>query len=441
MSRTHVDTISHVIGEDGSLSLKLVSGTVRIVGVDGDEARVRVRMQLHEGQDPREIIEVSHLERELRVHIGDGRSRGLATLFTRFIPDADLEVETPRGAALRLSAVSADLDVRGVEGEQEYGTVSGDLSVQEGSGPVAVQSVSGDVRVQGSRLAVEATSTSGDVEVLADHIEQLRLRSVSGDASVAGALQGGSEHRFESVSGDLRIEPRNGIVFTMSGFSGSAHSELPYREESRGGRRVLVIGDGAAAVTFRSMSGDAEIVAPAGGSGGDDAGRRERHRIDLSARHRARAERDAIHAERDRFRAERDSIREQAHAAREVAREAARAARETVHAAREEAREQARGIRLQTRASRRDRPNRGWGPAAGFGPARGSGPATGFGPASGVATGTPTATTTGIAADQAAPKALTDHAASQQLNVLRALERGEIDVDEAARLLEGAGGA
>lgn len=434
MSRTHVDTISHVIGEDGSLSLKLVSGTVRIVGVDGDEARVRVRMQLHEGQDPREIIEVSHLERELRVHIGDGRSRGLATLFTRFIPDADLEVETPRGATLRLSAVSADLDVRGVEGEQEYGTVSGDLSIQEGSGPVAVQSVSGDVRVQGSRLAVEATSTSGDIEVLADHIEQLRLRSVSGDASVAGALQGGSEHRFESVSGDLRIEPRNGIVFTMSGFSGSAHSELPYREESRGGRRVLVIGDGAAAVTFRSMSGDAEIVAPAG-SGGDDAGRRERHRIDLSARDRARAERDAIHAERDRFRAERDSIREQAHAAREVAREAARAARETVHAAREEAREQARGIRLQTRASRRDRPNRGWGPAAGFGPA------TGSGLVSATATGTPTATTTGIAADQAAPKALTDHAASQQLNVLRALERGEIDVDEAARLLEGAGGA
>jgi hypothetical protein len=71
----------------------------------------------------------------------------------------------------------------------------------------------------------------------------------------------GEHHRIESVSGDLQLVPAAGLRLQVSGFSSDVDSELPYREESRGGRRVLVIGDGGAEVSFRTMSGDASILA------------------------------------------------------------------------------------------------------------------------------------------------------------------------------------
>ena len=49
----------------------------------------------------------------------------------------------------------------------------------------------------------------------------------------------------------MRIEART--------VSGDLTSELPHKSEGRMGRRTLIVGDGAVAVSFRSVSGDLQV--------------------------------------------------------------------------------------------------------------------------------------------------------------------------------------
>jgi hypothetical protein len=51
--------------------------------------------------------------------------------------------------------------------------------------------------------------------------------------------------------------------------SGDLRSDLPHRSDGRAGRRSLIVGDGAVAVEFRSVSGDLRVRAVAD----DKAGR------------------------------------------------------------------------------------------------------------------------------------------------------------------------
>ncbi len=266
MPRRSADAITHRIGETGVLVIRTVSGSVRVRGVDGDEARVVAHLDIHRDEDPADLLEVTRHETELRVEARGHRQRGLAGLL-RAGADAHLEVEMPRGAALRLTGVSADLEVAGVEGPQEYRTVSGDLTISDGGGTIKLSTISGDVRLAGGVVRLEASTTSGDVAVDTEQLAAVQVRSLSGDVHLAGGLATGSHHRIESVSGDLQLMPATGLRLQVSGFSSDVDSELPHREESRGGRRVLVIGDGAAEVSFRTMSGDASVLAGRFGTG------------------------------------------------------------------------------------------------------------------------------------------------------------------------------
>ncbi|MBA3852118.1 MAG: DUF4097 family beta strand repeat protein [Chloroflexi bacterium] len=260
MSQANEETITHRIGEEGVLVLRSVSGSVRVRGIDGDEARIRAHLDLRRGEDPTGVLGVTRLEGELRVEVGGRSQRGLAGLLGS-IPDGHLDVEIPRSATLRLTGVSADLEVAGIHGAQEYRTVSGDLTISGGGGAISLTSVSGDVRLAATVITLEASTTSGDIEVDAEQLEEVHVRSLSGDVRLAGALASGVPHSVQSVSGDLQLLPTGGLRLQVSGFSSDVDSELPYREDSRGGRRVLIIGDGAAEVSFRTMSGDASVLA------------------------------------------------------------------------------------------------------------------------------------------------------------------------------------
>lgn len=260
MSRDDEETISHSIGEAGVLVIRSVSGSVSVRGTDGDEARVRAHLELRRGEDAADVLRVTRREGELRVEVRGRSQRGLAGLLGS-ISNGHLEVEMPRGATLRLTGVSADLEVTGMTGEQEYRTVSGDLAISGGGGAITLTSVSGDVRLGASSVSLEASSTSGDIAVDAERLEEVHVRSLSGDVHLAGALAPGPAHSVQSVSGDLQLVPTGGLRLQASGFSSDVDSELPYSEESRGGQRVLIIGDGAAEVSFRTMSGDASVLA------------------------------------------------------------------------------------------------------------------------------------------------------------------------------------
>jgi hypothetical protein len=263
----------HTIGEGGILSIRTVRGSVRVRGIAGDEVRVEARYadRGDEGSNPQDdgVLKIEQLPGELRVEVDEtapGLRAALGINLRGGRPAVDFDVTMPHAAVLHLSGVSADLDVRELRGEQEIRTVSGDVSMDDVAGHISIQSVSGDVLIRGSSIALDGTTTSGDLSALAERLESVRARSVSGDLRLGGLLDPAGEHSIESISGDLEIAPAGGLTIRMSGLSGSFHSELPHRRESNGGRRSIVVGDGAASVTFRTMSGDLNLMrSPAAG--------------------------------------------------------------------------------------------------------------------------------------------------------------------------------
>jgi len=359
--------ISHRIGPDGTVNIRTVRGSVRVRGSDGDEVRVEARYAYRgeESVDPEHdgVLNVSRHDGELRVEV-DETSGGLGPALGVFLrgsrPAVDFDVTMPRTAVLRLSGVSADLDVRGLRGSQEVRTVSGDVSMDDVAGRISAQSVSGDVLIRGGVLSLDGTTTSGDLSAVAERFESVRARSVSGDLRLSGQLDPAGEHAIESISGDLELYGSGGMTVRMTAISGSINSELPHRRDPNGGRRGIVVGDGAATVSFRTMSGDLNV------KGATGSGTPEPPISEASA------------------------------------------------------------MRLP------DSPR----PAAPAPPTPPSPPA----PPRSPNPGSPVSTSNSYH-DEATPIAGTPvpHAGTDELAILRALERGEIDVDEAALRLEGAG--
>ena len=161
----------------------------------------------------------------------------------------------PRDARVDIKAVSGDITGQYLAGEQDYKTVSGDVRLQYVGGRMTAQSVSGDVRIDsGTKLELSSTTTSGDVTVEAQSFELVRVKTVSGDVRLTGRLSEGPRHTVESVSGDLTVRSAGGLTLEPS----------RALDIGRGGRQPIVVGDGRAQLTFRSMSGDGRVTGPTG---------------------------------------------------------------------------------------------------------------------------------------------------------------------------------
>jgi hypothetical protein len=162
-------------------------------------------------------------------------------------------VDVPRDARIDIKGVSTDITGQYLAGEQDYKLVSGDIRLQYVSGRMTVQTVSGDVHIDdGGKLELSSTTTSGDVQVEAQLIDFLRIKSVSGDVRLAGRLSEGPRHTVETVSGDLSVKSAGGLTLEPSRAI----------DIGRGGRQPIVVGDGRAQLTFRSMSGDPRVSGP-----------------------------------------------------------------------------------------------------------------------------------------------------------------------------------
>jgi hypothetical protein len=222
-----------------------VSGRIRLTATDGDEAVVRVRSE--SGKEIR--LNVERSEGSLLVE-PERQGSGFFKLNISFGDGLEFDVDVPRGARLDVKAVSADIDVTGLGGEQSYKTVSGDIRLARVGGRLSAMTVSGDLRLHdGGELELDAATTSGDVTIEAELLRRLGVRTVSGDVRAVGRLEAGPRHAVETVSGDLRLE-------TPSGVSIDASRALDFGKRDRG---PLVFGDGAARLLFRSMSGDQHV--------------------------------------------------------------------------------------------------------------------------------------------------------------------------------------
>ena len=273
---TYVRTqsIDHGIGERGSVSLKVVSGDVRVRGIAGDEAHVRATFNISAASDADadRIFEAAQLrvnrsKGELSIHEPDG-NHSIGSVIGRLLGGGDryeltLEAELPINAAVELTAVSSDVDVSELRGDQRYQTVSGDLSVSRGGGSVRLESVSGDATVRSDEpLSIQSQGVSGDLNISAPILRSLRANTVSGDVELEGELADDGDFRVETVSGDFSMGLVGDATFEIRGLSTDVSSELDHRLEGQVDRRRLIVGNGGPRLSFNSMSGDLDVRRP-----------------------------------------------------------------------------------------------------------------------------------------------------------------------------------
>ncbi|WP_149193173.1 DUF4097 family beta strand repeat-containing protein [Luteimonas suaedae] len=271
LAQTSIDE-RHPLASGGRVEVENVAGSIRVSGWDRDE--VTVTGSLGEGQR----LEVDASRNRVRIKVIYPRN-------SRGGRGAQLELRVPKGAELQASAVSADVDVTGVDlrrlqaksvsggvnvagrtGEADLGSVSGAIRGRIATPRLEAGTVSGRIEIDGGVSGdVRLESVSGAISLTAAKIEQLRGESVSGGMTVrAGALAPGGRIVLESVSGSIGLQlPADASAqLRVSSFSGNITSDAGEVERPRyGPGRSLDtrLGGGDGDVSIKSHSGSVRV--------------------------------------------------------------------------------------------------------------------------------------------------------------------------------------
>ncbi|MFD0253339.1 DUF4097 domain-containing protein [Streptomyces sp. NPDC127113] len=186
------------------LHVRIVNGTVNVVGTDEGSARLEVS----EIEGPPLIV--THEDGALTVAYEDLPWKGFLKWLDRkgWRRSVVVSLAVPAGTRVEVGAVSAAAVVSGLDGHAEVRGVSGDTTLVSLAGPVRADTVSGNV---------EAQALTGD----------LRFNSVSGDLTV---VEAGSSVRADSVSGSMIVDldPAGGPTdISLTSVSGEIAIRLP----------------------------------------------------------------------------------------------------------------------------------------------------------------------------------------------------------------------
>ena len=253
----------HDIGPGGSVMVAVDANDVRVRGVDGTVARLVAPAEDHPAM---EVVTgpgsyAIHVARSIRGR-GFGLRLGSIGLFGLDLGGGSVELEIPRDAHLEVSGASGDVTIRDVTGSVAVRTASGDISIRGGGGDLRVEAASGNLRALASApVAVTIRSISGDVEIDAPRTERTSITTVSGDVEVASAFAPGGDHVINTTSGDVELAVEAGVTIEVHTVSGDVDCAHPDRRAGTGRHDPLVIGDGAARLAVRTLSGDVEIRA------------------------------------------------------------------------------------------------------------------------------------------------------------------------------------
>jgi hypothetical protein len=262
---THADPAIRELALEpgGLLEINLSSSGLRLRGTLEDRVVVRAR----DGRD---------LAADLAIEARPGAVtiRDHAAGAVRFGPlslqaghPVDIDVDLPRAARVAVRTLSGDVEASGIGGASRWATTSGDLRLRLDAGPVAVETVSGDVMIEGmAALALAARSVSGDVRVRAVRLDGIEASTTSGDVALDAALAEGVDHEVSSVSGDVRIATGSDVRLASRTLTGDVRASGPHRVEGERGNRTIVIGSGRVRLAVLTMSGDVLLEPAAAGS-------------------------------------------------------------------------------------------------------------------------------------------------------------------------------
>lgn len=261
----------HEIGTGGIVVVAADAADVRIQGVEGNEVRVvapadgaGIATEAQPGRFTVRTLRRGETERIAFVGLKVGRREFGFPLGFRV--SGTIEIEVPRDARVEVGVAAGDVAIRDVRGGAVVRTASGDVSIKGAGGHVAVNASSGDVNVIAAEpVILEVHSVAGDVRARAPRFERVVIETISGDAELAGTFASAARHVVSTVSGDVELTVLSGgLAIEVKTVSGDLTCHHPDRREGDGRRRPLVIGDGAAQMSIRSMSGDVDVRAGRG---------------------------------------------------------------------------------------------------------------------------------------------------------------------------------
>ncbi|GAA2400723.1 DUF4097 family beta strand repeat-containing protein [Streptomyces coeruleofuscus] len=209
------------------LHVRLVNGTVNVVGTDEGSARLEVS----EIEGP--PLVVTQQDGTLTVAYEDLPWKGFLKWLDRkgWRRSAVVSLAVPASTRVQVGVVGAAAVISGMEGPAVVKGVTGDTALVALSGPVRADTVSGSVEAQDVTGDLRFNSVSGDLTVVEGSGSSVRADSVSGSMIVDLDPGGPTDVRLTSVSGEIAIrlpDPADAEVEanTASGAISNAFGDL-----------------------------------------------------------------------------------------------------------------------------------------------------------------------------------------------------------------------
>ncbi|MGW1004521.1 DUF4097 family beta strand repeat-containing protein [Streptomyces sp. NPDC002520] len=183
------------------LHVRIVSGTVNVVGTDEGSARLEVS----EIEGPPLIV--THEGDTLTVAYEDLPWKGFLKWLDRkgWRRSAVVSLAVPADTRVEVGVVGAGAVVSGIRGPSVIKGVTGDTTLVGLSGPVRADTVSGSLEAQAVTGELRFHSVSGDLTVVEGSGPTVRADSVSGSMIVDLDPEGPTDIRLTSVSGEIAI--------------------------------------------------------------------------------------------------------------------------------------------------------------------------------------------------------------------------------------------
>lgn len=244
-----------------TLSVRIVNGTVNVVGIDDGPARLEVA----EINGP--PLQVQLNGSDLTVTYEDLPWKHLLKWLDRrgWHRHAVISLAVPQGTRVEVGVVGASAVVSGIAGSTSVQGVSGDTTLVGLAGPVRAHTVSGNVVAQSVSGDLLFKTVSGDLTVVEGSGAEVRGDSVSGSMVLDLDPSAGADVRLTTVSGEIAIripEPGDAEVdvTTTSGHVSCAFDELRVSGPWGAKRITGRIGSGAARLKASTVSGAVALL-------------------------------------------------------------------------------------------------------------------------------------------------------------------------------------
>jgi hypothetical protein len=274
-------TDSRTLDFDGvdALDVRIVNGTVNVVGTDDPTARIEIEVE----HGP--ALKVTHKSGgRLVVAYDDLPWKGFLKWLDRkgWNRKAVVTARVPAGVRLNVGVVGASAVVSGIRGATAVQGVSGHTTLAGLTGEVRTDTVSGAVEAQGLTGPLRFHSVSGGLTVLSAAGGSIKGDSVSGDMIIdVGSWTTRTDVNLNTVSGEiaLRLPPDTDADVDLNSAGGkisSAFDELGqwgHGAAFNWGRMSGRLGSGGGKLRANTVSGAVAVLCrpPVGDDGPEPA--------------------------------------------------------------------------------------------------------------------------------------------------------------------------